>query len=263
MTRCILIVAALVAFGTGAHAQWLNYPTPETPRKANGEPDLEAPIARSADGKPDLSGIWSLDPACPPAGCDHAFATDYTVGPEFRNFGASLPGGLPYQPWAAELVRKRMAEFAKDDPVAVCKPGGALRILTYPPPRKIIQLPRLVVILSERDVTFRQIHTDGRPLPENPEPTWNGYSVGRWEDDTLVVQTIGLRNDTWLDRNGSPSTDAARITERYRRSNYGRLDIEVTVDDPKAYTQPWTVTLQHLIQPDTELLDYHCADFAE
>ena len=119
------------------------------------------------------------------------------------------------------------------------------------------------MILSERDVTFRQIHTDGRPLPENPDPTWNGYSVGRWEDDTLVVQTIGLRNDTWLDRNGSPSTDAARITERYRRSSYGRLDIEVTVDDPKAYTQPWTVTLHHLIQPDTELLDYHCADFAE
>ena len=263
MTRWILVVAAIFAFGAGAHAQWLKVPTPETPRKANGEPDLEAPVARAADGKPDLSGIWSLDPACPPTGCNNQFATDYDVGPEFRNFGASLPGGLPYQPWAAELVRKRMADFAKDDPVGLCKPGGALRILTYPPPRKIIQVPRLVVILSERDVTYRQIHTDGRPLPENPEPTWNGYSVGRWEGDTLVVQTIGLRDDTWLDRNGSPSTDAAKITERYRRLSYGRLDIEVTVDDPKAYTRPWTVTLHHLIQPDTELLDYHCADFGE
>jgi hypothetical protein len=170
---------------------------------------------------------------------------------------------LPFQPWAAELVKQRTAALGKDDPIAACKPGGALRILTYPPPRKILQLTGLVVILSERDVTFRQIFTDGRPLPADPEPTWNGYSVGRWEGDTLVVQTIGLRNDTWLDRNGSPSTDAATITERFRRVSYGRLDVEVTVDDPKAYTKPWTVTLNYLVQPDTELLDYHCMDFPE
>jgi hypothetical protein len=262
MTHRILVLAALAALAMSSHAQWLQYPTPGTPRKANGEPDLEAPVARTAEGKPDLSGIWSLDPACPPTGCDQAVA-DYVGGPEFRNFGASLPGGLPYQPWAADLVKKRTADAGKDDPIAACKPGGALRILTYPPPRKIVQLPTLVVILSERDVTFRQIHLDGRPLPDNPEPTWNGYSVGRWEGDALVVETIGLRNDTWLDRSGSPSTDAARITERYRRSSYGRLDVEVTVDDSKAYTKPWTVTLYHIIQPDTELLDYHCTDFAE
>ena len=138
-----------------------------------------------------------------------------------------------------------------------------MRILTFPPPRKILQLPGEVVILSERDVTFRQLFTDGRPLPEDPNPTWNGYSVGKWEAGALVVETIGLRNDTWLDRNGSPMTAMAKITERYRRVSFGHLQVEVTVDDPQAYTKPWTVTLDELYMPDTELLDYHGTDFAE
>ena len=133
-----------------------------------------------------------------------------------------------------------------------------MRILTFPPPRKLLQLPGLVVILSERDVTFRQIFTDGRPLPKDPEPSWNGYSIGRWVRDTFVVETIGLHDGIWLDRRGSPMTDAARITEKFRRVNYGRLEIEVTVDDAKAYTKPWTVTLNQTILPDTDLLEYHC-----
>ena len=135
-----------------------------------------------------------------------------------------------------------------------------MRILSFPPPRKILQLPGLVVILSERDVTYRQIFTDGRPLPKDPNPSWNGYSIGRWEGDTLVVQTNGLRDDTWLDRKGSPMTDVATLTERFRRVNYGRLEVDVTVNDPKAYTRPWTVTLNQLIVLNTELLDYHCLD---
>jgi hypothetical protein len=135
-----------------------------------------------------------------------------------------------------------------------------LRILTFPPPRKFIQLPGLVVILSERDVTFRQLFTDGRPLPRDPVPSWNGYSAGKWEGDTLVVETNGLRDDTWLDRKGSPMTDAATLTERFRRVNYGRVEVDVTVNDPKAYTRPWTVTLTQLIVLNTELLDYHCLD---
>ncbi len=167
---------------------------------------------------------------------------------------------MPYQPWAAELVKKRSADLGKDDPVAWCKPAGALRLLTYPPPRKILQLPGLVVILSERDVTFQQIFTDGRPLPKDPSPSWNGYSSGKWEGDTLVVRSIGFRDGTWLDRVGSPLTEAGQITERFRRVNYGLLEIEVTVDDPKAYTKPWTVKLNQRIQLDTELLDYFCQD---
>jgi len=246
-----LFVALLIA--APARAQWLHYPTAGVPRDSRGKPTLSAPAPRAADGKPDLSGVWTLGTSCPPEGC-----VDYPIGAEFGNFGASLPGGLPYQPWAAALVRERTALSGRDDPVAWCKPAGALRLLTFPPPRKLLQMPGLVVILSERDVTFRQIFTDGRPLPKDPEPSWNGYSTGRWVKDTLVVETIGLHDDIWLDRRGSPMTDAARITEKFRRVNYGRLEIEVTVDDAKAYTRPWTVTLNQTILPDTDLLEYHC-----
>jgi hypothetical protein len=176
------------------------------------------------------------------------------------DFGARLRGGLPYQPWAAALVNERRARFAADDPIALCKPAGALRLLTLPPPRKVLQLPGLVVILSERDVTFRQIFTDGRPLPLDPEPSFNGYSTGRWVKGALVVETNGLREGMWLDRRGSPLSEGAKVTETFRRVNYGRLEIEVTVDDPKTYTAPWTVTLVQKIMLDTDLLEYHCND---
>ena len=168
------------------------------------------------------------------------------------------------------LVKERTEQLGKDDPVGFCKPGGAVRILTYPPYRKVLQLPDLFVILSERDVTYRQIFVDGRPLPNDPDPTFNGYSTGRWDgpeaDDAQVRQVIwnlatnGLREGTWLDRNGSPISGEAKMTERFRRVNFGRLDIDLTIDDPKVYTRPWTVTLRQRIVLDTELLDYHCND---
>ena len=247
---------AILSGDRSVQAQWPKYPTAGVPRTTDGKPNLSAPAPRAADGKPDLSGIWQLEPRpCGPGGCG-----DYSAGPEFLDFGAKLKGGLPYQPWAAELVKQRTAHLGKDDPVGFCRPGGALRILTFPPYRKFVQLPGLFLILSERDVTYRQVFTDGRRLPDDPNPTWNGYSVGTWDADTLVVQTNGLRDGTWLDRNGSPMTDAARIVERFRRVNYGRLEVTVTVDDPKAYTQPWTVTIVQRIVLDTELLDYHCLD---
>jgi hypothetical protein len=255
MTRWRLACAAVLAASASAHAQWLTYPTAGVPRLANGKPDLSAPAPRAATGRPDLSGIWQLEARCPPDGC-----SDYPAAPEFLDFGARLPGGLPYQPWAAALVKERSAQLGRDDPVAFCRPAGALRILTFPPPRKLIQLPGLVVILSERDVTFRQLFADGRPLPKDPEPSFNGYSAGKWDGETFVVDTIGFRDGIWLDRKGSPMTDAARVTEKFRRVNYGRLEIAVTVDDPKAYTRPWTVTLNQVIVLDTELLDYHCLD---
>jgi hypothetical protein len=257
IVRAVEFVAVMVLWTTvsPASAQWLNYPTPGIPQLPDGRPNLTAPAPRTADGKPDLSGIWALQAPCPPDGC-----RDYPGAPEFADFGARLNGGLPYQPWAADLVKKRAADLGRDDPVAFCRPGGALRILTFPPPRKFLQLPGLVVILSERDVTYRQIFTDGRPLLKDPEPSWNGYSTGKWEGDTLVIETNGLRDDTWLDRKGSPMTAAASVTERFRRVNYGRLEIAVTVNDPKAYTRPWTVTLTQLIVLNTELLDYHCLD---
>ena len=250
--------AATFAITATLHAQWLHYPTRGVPRTPDGRPNLAAPAPRTPDGKPDLSGIWQLQPdaSCPEVGCQ----VDYPAASEFRNLGAKLKGGLPYQPWAAALAKERTEQLGKDDPVGFCKPGGAVRILTYPPYRKVVQLPELFLILSERDVTYRQIFTDGRPLPQDPDPTFNGYSTGRWEADVLVVQTNGLRDGTWLDRNGSTISDGAKMTERFRRVNYGRLEIDLTIDDPKTYTRPWTVTLAQRIVLDTELMDYHCTD---
>jgi hypothetical protein len=255
MISCRMLFAIILAMSVTAHAQWLNYPTTGVPRLPNGKPNLSAPAPRTADGKPDLSGIWRLDAQCPPGGC-----SDYVAAPEFLDFGARLKGGLPYQRWAAELVKERSAQLGKDDPVGLCRPAGALRFLTFPPPRKFVQLPGLVLILSERDVTYRQLFADGRPLPADPNPSWNGYSAGKWQGDTFVVETNGFQDGIWLDRKGSPMTDAAKVTERFRRVNYGRLEIEVSVNDPKAYTKPWSITLNQDIMLDTELLDYYCLD---
>ena len=257
--RIRFAMAAALAMTVTLDAQWLNYPTRGVPRSADGKPNLSAPAPRTLDGRPDFSGIWQLEPdaPCPPGiGCQ----VDYPVGAEFRNIGAKLPGGLPYQPWAAALVKERTEQLGKDDPVGFCKPGGAVRILTYPPYRKFLQLPDLFVILSERDVTYRQIFVDGRPLPNDPDPTFNGYSIGRWEGDVLAVQTNGLRDGTWLDRNGSPISDDAKMTERFRRVNFGRLDIDLTIDDPKHYSKPFTVKLTQVIELDTELVDEFCLE---
>jgi hypothetical protein len=254
-----LLVVSFALLSTGAPAQWLHYPTPGLPRTPDGKPNLDAPVPRSSDGHPDLSGIWQLQHTrCPPG---DACENDSDAGArEFSDISIHLGRSLPYQPWAADVVKKRTADLGKNDPVALCKPAGALRLLTYPLYRKIIQTPDVTVILSERDVTYRQLFTDGRPLPKDPEPTWNGYSVGKWEGDTLVVETVGFRDGTWLDRRGSPLTEAGKMTERFRRTNFGNLDIDVTIDDANAYTKPWTVRLPQLLVSDTELLDYYCND---
>lgn len=248
------IIALIISMPMAA--QWIDYPTPGVPLTKDGKPNLFAPAPRAADGKPSLAGIWLLDATgCGPAGC-----ADYVPGPEFLDMGAKLNGGLPYQPWAADIVKKRAADLGKDDPVGMCMPAGAVRLLTFPPPRKILQLPGLLVILSERDVTYRQIFTDGRPLPIDPTPSFNGYSSGKWDGSTLVVRTNGFRDGIWIDRKGSFMTEAAQLTERFRRVDYGHLEIELTLDDPKAYTRPWTVTLKQTLLLNTELLDYHCME---
>lgn len=249
--------AVLLAAATPASGQWLKYPTAGVPKTPDGLPNLEAPTPRTADGKPDLSGIWKAEDTrpCPPDGC-----YDMNVGEQFFDIGWGLKGGLPYQPWAADLVRARMAENGRDDHETKCLPLGVPRMLVHPLFRKIIEVPGLIIMLFERDTAYRQIFTDGRPLPDDPQPSWNGYSTGRWEGDTLVVQTVGFRDGLWLDRNGSPMTDAAKVTERFRRVNYGKLEIDVTVDDLKAYKSPWTIRLNQFIAVDTELLDYVCLE---
>jgi hypothetical protein len=179
---------------------------------------------------------------------------------QFFDIGFGLKGGLPYQPWAAALVKQRMAQFGKDDPTSRCVPGGVVRWFTWPYYNKIVQLPGLIVILNEREAGYREIFTDGRPLPSDPVPSFKGYSTGRWDGDALVVRTNGLRDGLWLDRNGSPLTDAATVTERFRRTDYGHLEIEITVDDRKAYTGPWTVKVIQLLVPNVELAEFICLE---
>jgi hypothetical protein len=244
------LLLALVLASLPVNAQWV-VPATRTP-------NLNAPAPRTADGKPDLSGVWRPDrnQKCPPDGCP-----DNQMSEQFLDLGWGLKDGLPYQPWAAARVKARMEKNGQDDPTSHCFPGGIVRLHTYPTFNKIVQTPRLIVVLSEREVTYRQIFMDGRPLPKDPLPTWKGYSVGHWDGETLVVESNGFRDeDLWLDRKGSPLTDAATITERIRRVNYGRLETQLTVNDPKAYTRPFTVTLNEYLEPDAELMDFVCLE---
>jgi hypothetical protein len=253
----IVGVLLLMALSLPLSAQWLQYPTPGVPRLPDGSPNLQAPTPRTPDGKPDFSGIWEPEKnrPCPPEGC-----ADMQVPLEFLNIGSSVKDGLPYQPWAAEIRKTRTEQNGKDDPVSRCLPGGIVKLHTTPQLRKIIQIPGLLVTLNEMDATYRQIFLDGRPLPQVDIASFKGYSSGKWEGDTLVVESAGFSDGIWLDRNGSPLTDAAKITERFRRVNYGRMEIEITVDDPKAYTRPWTIKLNHNLVLNTELIDYICSE---
>ena len=255
--KMVVVTALWVAASISLSAQWLNYPTPGVPRNADGSPNLSAPTPRTANGRPDFSGIWELEKnnPCPPDGCP-----DMEISREFGNIGWNIPGGLPYQPWAAALRKARMAENSKGDPGSNCRPTGIVKLTINPFFRKFIQLPGLLVILNERDSAYRQIFTDGRPLPVDPALTPNGYSVGKWEGDALVVETNGISDGQWLDRTGSPLTGAAKITERFRRVNYGKMEIEITVDDAKAYTKPWTVKINQFIALNTELMDFFCME---
>jgi hypothetical protein len=249
-----VILAGLL--GVPLAAQWLNYPTPGLPRTADGKPNLSAPAPRAADGKPDLSGIWRIERnlPCPPAGCN-----DNPVPREFGNIAVSLKDGLPYQPWARELARSRQESLRLDDPGSHCLPPGIVELQTVGF-KKIVQTPGLLLMLHETNAMFRQIFTDGRALPADPQPSFNGYSTAKWDGDALVVQTTGFRDGIWLDVRGDPLTDAAKVTERLHRADFGHLETDLTVDDPKAYTKPWTVKLNQRLAADTDLLDYICLE---
>jgi hypothetical protein len=238
-------------------AQWFHYPTAGVPPKPDGLPNLSAPAPRSADGKPDLSGIWA--PVRRRA-LDESLEGQVNATGPFWDFGSVIPGGLPYQPWAAALRNQRAADQSKDNPDVKCMPLGILQMNTHPFPRRIVETPGYIAILHERDLEYRQIFTDGRSLPEDPQPSWNGYSTGKWVGDTLVIETIGFRDGLWADYDGSPITNAAKITERFRRVNFGTLELEMTVDDPKAYTKPWTAKIELAFQLDSDLLEYVCLE---
>ena len=248
-------LAPLFAVAVLAPAQWLDYPTAGVPKTSDGKPNLKAPAPRTANGKPDFSGMWGWETRDNCLG----HCNDFQTSREFINIAASLKTPLPYQPWAAEIVKKRRVEQGLD-PNVHCMPRDAPRIWTDDYYKRIIMAPDRMVILTERNMQYRQIFMDGRPLPNDPNPTWNGYSTAKWDGDTLVVDTIGFRDELWLDAFGNPLTDQAKMTERIRRPNFGTLEIEITINDPKAYTAPFTVKLTEPLILDSELLDYYCLE---
>jgi len=254
MNTCSAIIAAALAVPVAA--QW-SYPTSGIPRTADGKPNLSAPAPRTADGHPDFSGTWDVEhnKPCPPEGC-----VDFYVPQEFGNIGWALKDGLPLQPWARELAKSRTLAQRKDDPLTHCLPIGIVELHTIPMYRKIAQVPGLLVVIHEYNASYRQIFMDGRSLPVDPQPSWNGYSTAKWEGDTLTVRTIGFRDDLWMDMAGTPLTGAATVIERFRRPNFGTLEIEAQVDDPKAYTKPWSFKMIDKIVLDTELIDEVCLE---
>ena len=237
-----LVALALVgATAATASAQWIKVPLPGTPRTADGKPNLNAPVPHTADGKPDLSGIWKTD--------------------SMRYNDNLLPPGqeAPMLPWAVEVYKHRVATQGYERPMTYCMPHGVPDAFTPPMPFKMIQTPGEVVVLFEEFHKYRQIHTDGRKLPDDPDPAWYGYSVGKWDGDTFVVETAGFKEGSWLDNDGHPHTDALKTTERFRRVSFGKMELEVEVNDPKAYTRPWkSQTIHFNLMPDTELMEHLC-----
>jgi hypothetical protein len=222
-----------------------------------------------ADGKPDFSGIWATGESNRPRAENSAGpikeegpvdSKAITASRHMSNIGVDLPDGLPYQAWLVPIVKERTANLAKDDPHIRCLPDNFIRAYGLPHLLKFVHSPNLLVVLNEMNAGYRQVFTDARPLPQDPAPSWQGYSSAKWSGDTLVIDTIGLRDDTWIDWNGSVLTEAAKVREEIRRPDFGHLEVQVTVDDPKAYTKPWTVTLKQRIDVDTELIDEVCLE---
>lgn len=255
-TRGVLIAAGVVAMSASLNAQWLNQPTSGLPRNADGSPNLTAPVPRTADGKPDLSGVWQSvgDPAGSVGGIEGIVAPRYmidlTVDMKDRN---SL-----LRPDAAAVYKARAANEFRDNPSIRCLPLGVPRLNAYTHPFKIVQTPGLIVILYESQTTFRQIFMDGRKLPEDAQPAWYGYSIGRWDGDALVVESSGFNDKTWLDGSGHPHSESMRLTERFTRRDLGRLDVEITIDDPVTYVRPLTYMQTQSLLVDGELIEYVC-----
>jgi hypothetical protein len=235
-------LAVALAFSGLASAQWLNTRSPNVPRTKDGKVDLSAKAPRLADGKPDLGGMWLVP------------GLKYLI-----NIAADLKD-VPFQPWAAAAYKEHVDTLGKDDPNNLCLPSGIPEKDAVTSPWKIVQTPGLIVILYESRTIFRQIFMDGRPLPKDPNPTWQGYSVGHWDGDTLVVETSGSNGKAWLDTNGHPVTDALKVTERFTRKDFGHMDLAITIDDSKAYTKPWTVHENPTLQADDELIEYICEE---
>jgi hypothetical protein len=236
----IIVCLMSVPLAGPLSSQWLNYPTPGIPRLPDGKPNLSAPAPKTADGKPDLSGVWM------------------TKGGYTGNIAKDLkPGEVSFQPWAEKLYQHRVATSSKEDPQARCVLSGVPRENVVPYPFKILNTNGEIVILYEALHSYRQIFMDGRPLPKDPNPSWMGYSAGHWDGDTLVVESAGFVDNNWLDNSGHPGTEALHLAERFHRRDFGHIDVQIMIDDPKAYTKPWSVNLLFTLT-DTELIEYVC-----
>jgi hypothetical protein len=230
-------------------AQWPSYPWKNVPRTADGKIDMNAPARRTADGHPDLSGFWL------PSGSGVRHLLD--LGADYKD-----KNDIPLQPWARDVYNQRIDTNGKDHPGVSCLPSGIPEKLNIPDGLKLVQTPDAMIFLHESRTIYRQVFTDGRklPTPEQAQPMWMGYSIGHWEGDTFVAETVLQNGKTWLDMRGLPATEALKVTERYTRPNIGRIDITVTIDDPKTYTKPWDVKLQWRLLPDTDLIESICEE---
>jgi len=264
-------VAACLCALHPASAQWLNHPTPGTPRTRDGKPNLSAPVPRASNGKPDLSGVWQIEPP-PPGENERLFGnvlTDFLVpGDDPRDFSKYFlniladfkPEDAPMRPEAAALFGQRAQTAGKDGPTSFCLPLGLPRVFLIPVPYKIIQTPGLIAMLFEADNTRRQVYTDGRKSVVDPQPTWLGYSTGKWAGDTLIVDTVGFNDRVWLDAFGHPQSEASHVTERIHRRDFGHMEMQVTIDDPKNYTKPFTIKFNQILIPDSDILEAVCAE---
>ncbi len=261
---CALAVSTVLLLPM--HAQWLGYPTPGIPRTRDHKANLNAPTPRGRGGKPDLSGLWATEPT--PAELLARLIPELTNGAGeeplsqyFINILSDFkPGDEPIRPQEAAVLRERTAVFSRVSPIAHCLPEGMPLVEMAPAPYKIIQNPGLTVMLYERDTTYRQVYTDGRRLPADPSPTWLGYSVGRWDGDTFVVESRGFNARGWLDARGHSHSEALHLTERFHRINFGTMQLELTIDDPQTYTRPFSVRIKQHLMPDSDLLESFCAE---
>jgi hypothetical protein len=256
--RVRLAAAAFVAAGLSVEAQWLHQPTANAPRTRDGKVNMTGPVPR-LDGKPDLSGVWQVpgDPRAPGGlfGIGESLNSKY-----FRDVLSDFPvDQRPLTTEGAERLR-RNGVAGVFNPVLNCLPDSVVHGDLLPEPFKFIHSRGVIVMLYEVETTFRQIFMDGRALPKDPSPSWQGYSVGRWQGDTLVIDTIGLNDKSWLDARGTPRSTEMRIEERFRRRDFGHLDLTITMTDPKTFTRPITISVVAELMPDTDLLEHYCLE---
>lgn len=263
------LLILLTTLCSTAPAQWLNYPAPGVPRNPDGKVNLNAPPPKAANGKPDLSGVWHVQPTRieefrrllgKEAGTTNAAGQELDSTSKYANniFIDLKASEIPERPLATEIRRARLANGIRDNPSLYCLPHGIPIDVLVSEAHKMVQTPGLIIVLYETDNTHRQIYTDGRKLPVDPQPAWLGYSVGQWERDTLVVESTGFNDKSWLDLSGHAHSEGLRITERFHRRDFGHLDVEMTFDDPTMYTRPFSIQITHLLQADSDVLESFC-----